>query len=134
MRVETTSSVREDLLQAARAAHPFECCGILLGEVRADGIRIVQAVAARNVDPEPHRRFAIDPATLIGAHRAARDGGRAVVGYYHSHPKGSATPSVTDRAEAAGDGKIWAIVAGEDIGWWRDAMGGFEPVTSYWLA
>lgn len=129
MRVETTSSAHEALLAEARAAYPNECCGLLLGESDDKGVRIVEVVPARNVDPQPQRRFAIDPAVLIARHRAAREGGRKVVGYYHSHPAGSTSPSAIDRAEALGDGSVWAIVAGDAIGWWHDTAGGFEAVT-----
>ena len=37
--------------------------------------------------------------------------GPQVLGYYHSHPRGPAHPSVTDRDEAAHDGLLWAIIA-----------------------
>jgi proteasome lid subunit RPN8/RPN11 len=101
--------------EAARA-HPHECCGLLLGR----GNRIERAVPAVNVHPEPARQFEIDPQALVDAHRAARAGGPEVVGYYHSHPFGPAEPSVTDRAQASGDGRAWAIVAGKDLRIWRD--------------
>jgi len=61
-------------------------------------------------------------------HKAARAGGTGVVGYYHSHPHGEAIPSATDRALAAHDGAIWAIVAGTSLRLWEDAEDGFEPL------
>jgi hypothetical protein len=30
---------------------------------------------------------------------------------------------------AAGDGKVWAIVAGQAIAFWRDSPSGFEPLS-----
>lgn len=131
MAIETTSSVLQTLREAARAAHPRECCGLLLGMAEADGMRITQALPAANVACDPLRRFEIDPATLIEAHRQARGGGPAVLGYYHSHPSGSIAPSAIDRAEAARDGRLLAIVAGGAIGWWRDTEAGlasFDPM------
>ena len=53
-----------------------------------------------------------------------------MAGFYHSHPDGTATPSPTDRAMAAGDGSIWAIVGKDDIAFWRDDEGGFEALFS----
>ena len=88
------------MLRAAEAAAPFEACGLLLGT----GTHIHTAVAATNVHPHSATRFEIDPAALIAAHRAARTGGPALLGYWHSHPNGLAGPSDTDRAAAAGDG------------------------------
>lgn len=112
------------LMAEARCAHPRECCGILLG----DGMRINALQPAANVHPSPETHFEIDPQALINAHRAAREGGAEVLGYYHSHPSGSAKPSQTDRAMAAGDGKVWAIVAQEGIRFWQDLPGGFVPL------
>ncbi|WP_442864393.1 M67 family metallopeptidase [Aurantiacibacter sp. MUD11] len=115
-----------DLLrtEAAQAA-PRECCGMLLGEAG----RITAIAPARNVHPQPETHFEIDPQALIDAHRTARAGGPAVLGYYHSHPLGPAQPSATDRAEAAHDGAIWAIVTGEgDVTFWRDDECGFTAL------
>ena len=113
---------------AARAA-PDECCGLLLGH---DG-RIDEARPAANVHPEPRIRFTIDPQALIDAHRAARGEGPALLGYYHSHPHGPPAPSATDRAMAAGDGRVWAIAGGLEAGWpvlfWRSAGSGFAALS-----
>jgi len=124
METAVTSGAKATLLAEAAAAFPLEACGLLLG---AAGV-ITAAVPVRNVHPDPARHFELDPAALIAAHRAARAGGPQVLGYYHSHPTGLASPSATDRACASGDGRIWAIVAGGAIGWWRDTPEGFEPL------
>nr|WP_234036251.1 M67 family metallopeptidase [Porphyrobacter sp. YT40] len=109
----------------AAAAHPREACGILLGT----GHRITAAREAANVHPQPRTHFEIDPQALIDAHRQARSGGAQVLGYFHSHPSGPPEPSATDRACAAGDGKVWAIVAGDDVRLWRDDPEGFAPLS-----
>lgn len=124
MEIAVTSGVRATLLEEAARAHPCEACGLLLGE----GGRIERAVPTANIHPDPQRHFEIDPAALIAAHRAAREGGAEVLGYYHSHPTGDPAPSAEDRAQACGDGRIWAIVAGGEIGWWRDMPTGFETL------
>jgi proteasome lid subunit RPN8/RPN11 len=82
---------------------------LLLGQ----GDRIARVVPCANVAAEPWHRFEIDPAALIAAHRAARGGGAAVIGHYHSHPTGLAEPSPRDAADAAPDGSIW-LIAGAD--------------------
>ena len=122
------SAWAEMAAHAARAL-PDEACGILLGSPG----RIEQALPAANVAPDPARRFEIDPAALIAAHRAAREGGSPVIGYYHSHPDGLARPSAIDRAMAAHDDAVWAILGGNEINFWRDGMKGFEAL-SYTLA
>ena len=124
MEIELTSGVIATLLEDANEAHPHECCGLLLGQ----GGAVQRVQPAANVHPDPASHFEIDPAALIAAHRAARAGGQQVLGYYHSHPNGRAEPSTTDRAQASGDGRIWAIIAAGEVSWWRDAASGFEPL------
>lgn len=98
----------------------------------------MEARACANVAPDPLRHFEIDPAALIAAHRASRAGGLAVLGYFHSHPNGLARPSATDARAAAGDGRIWAILAltqtapgrqDATLTLWRDTPSGFEPLS-----
>ena len=43
-------------------------------------------------------------------------------------PNGAAAPSATDRAMAAPDGAIWAIIAAERIALWRSGDAGFEAL------
>ncbi len=92
----------ERLEREARARYPAECCGILIGEGGGAGrrVRIVEVVAAANMERRRPDRYAIDPRALLAAHKRAREEGRAVVGYYHSHPERSAVPSEVDRASA----------------------------------
>lgn len=117
------------MLDAAAASGRLEACGLLLGS----GDRIEAATMATNVAADPARRFEIDPAHLIAAHRTARGGGAAILGYWHSHPSGLAEPSATDAAMADPDGRIWAIVASGAIRWLRAVPHGalhgrFDPI------
>ena len=116
--------ILDQLLADAEAAHPYECCGVLIGEQG----RVTSLIPADNVHPEPRTQFEIEPQTLIDAHRAARAGGPQVVGYYHSHPNGRAEPSPTDTAMAAGDGMVWAIVAAGRVTFWRSGDARFEAL------
>ena len=113
------------ILAHAAQTHPHECCGLLLGEVAM----VTHAQPTANVHPEPARHFEIDPAALIAAHKAERAGGPQVIGYYHSHPSGDPVPSSTDRACAAHDGKLWAIVAREEVRFFRDGEEGFAALS-----
>jgi proteasome lid subunit RPN8/RPN11 len=125
MPVEVSSDVLATLIAEAARAAPAECCGLLLGH--EGRISVVQPAA--NVAAEPRLRFEIDPAALFAAHRAARGGGLQLIGYYHSHPVGHPRPSAADCEHASGDDRIWAIVAGGNVAFWRDAEGGFEPLS-----
>jgi proteasome lid subunit RPN8/RPN11 len=93
-------------------------------------VRIARFIETRNVHPEPATRFEIDPESLIRAHRAARAGGAQVVGYFHSHPRGAAAPSATDRALSAGDGSVWAIAGSGQVAFFRAVEGGFTVLSS----
>ena len=108
-----------------------------------DCAHIARLEEVANVHPTPRTHFEIDPQALINAHRAQREGAglagasgpasgavsgaasEALIGYFHSHPTGSARPSACDARMAAGDGKIWAIAAGEEVTFWRDEAEGF---------
>lgn len=125
MQIKVTSSVLQAMQNAAQSAYPNEACGILLGE----GQCITAFQSTQNVHPTPQSHFEIDPQALIDAHRQVRDGGLQVIGYFHSHPNGDAVPSVTDRALSAGDGAIWAIVAGKQVRFWRDSTDGFTTLS-----
>lgn len=111
------------------AGGPRECCGLLLG----DGARIESAVELANVHDDPARFFELDPAGLIAALKAERLGGPKVMGWFHSHPVGQAIPSVEDAGQAANDGRLWAIIAGDDVRLWHNRLGGavhnrFDPL------
>lgn len=126
-----SSSIKADLLDWAVKAVPEECCGLLMGQAS----RVEAALLAKNVAADPVRHFEIDPATLIAAEKAARNGGRGIIGYFHSHPPpAQGEPSQTDISAAANDGRIWIIIAQGQVSAWRPQPGtqgeikAFEPV------
>lgn len=126
MDLVVASGVLATLLAESARAHPQEACGLLLGAAS----RIDRATSCANVATDPARHFEIDPAALIAAHKAERAGGPMLLGYWHSHPSGAAAPSATDRAHAGRDGRVWAIVAGGEVGWWRDTADGFVALST----
>jgi desampylase len=125
MDIRVTRPVLNRMQRDATRAFPYECCGILFG---CAGL-IEAARPAINVAPDPRHYFEIDPQALIDAYRAERAGGPQVLGYYHSHPGGAAEPSTTDRAQAAHDGRVWAIVGETDVAFWRDGESGFVALS-----
>lgn len=117
------------ILDEAAASPDREICGLLLGE----GMRVRDILPAANVADDPARRFEIDPALLLRAHREARRGGWAILGHYHSHPGGEALPSACDARNAHGDGALWLICTprGEQAMWMaagEGLHGQFRPV------
>ena len=96
---------------AAVAAHaaaeaPRECCGLLLGTPST----IVESFRTKNM-ADGESRFFVDPVDHFAGRRVARARGLTVVGFYHSHPRSAAFPSVTDRAEAGYPDHLYLIVS-----------------------
>jgi proteasome lid subunit RPN8/RPN11 len=123
MRLSMSIADRDAILAAARGCAE-EVCGLLLGTGDARGFAVARIVPCRNVAADPARRFEIDPAALIAAHRSARRGGAGVIGHYHSHPSGTASPSPRDAADAAVDGAVWIVATGCALGAWRAVADG----------
>ncbi|SFR97290.1 Mov34/MPN/PAD-1 family protein [Sphingomonas jatrophae] len=119
--VRQISRTLAERIRVLAAADPGrEVCGLLLGA----GEVVTAILPAANVAANPARAFEVDPAVLLAAHRAARDGGPAVLGCYHSHPNGVARPSARDAA-AAQPGQLWLIVAAREVRLFRFDPGGF---------
>ena len=89
----------------ARRDAPNECCGLLVG--RQD--EILEAVPASNGAADPTRRYEISPVDYFAQIRRCRRINEAqserfaVVGAYHSHPRGTPEPSETDVEQACRD-------------------------------
>ena len=134
-----STALLDDIRTFARNSAPHECCGLLLGDFESVSkcARVTQLRPANNIAAQSLHRFEIDPAVLIAAHRAARDGGPAIIGHYHSHPSGIAAPSAVDAAMAERNGALWIIVGSDEsiTGWCASKPGKphllhdcFEPV------
>lgn len=115
MDLRISRTQRQQLLAWADDAKPEECCGLLLGRRSV----VEQVVLTANTASDKSREFEIDPLALITAEKAARIGGRSILGYFHSHPNGLAEPSACDARMAAADGRRWLIIAGGSITCWR---------------
>lgn len=118
-----TGGIAEIVAQAARE-HPREACGLLIGR----GMRIERLVPAANVAADPLTRFEVDPATLLRAHREAREAGGMVIGCYHSHPNGRQTPSAIDARAIVSDGEIWLIAADGEVRAFVSEAGQLTPI------
>ena len=107
----------EAMLAHARSGYPFEVCGVLLGRGGEGDRRVEEVVGVVNRETEaPRVRYQIAPEDLIRIQRAARDAGREILGYYHSHPDHPARPSETDRriaAEGLSDGIVYMVIGVE---------------------
>jgi proteasome lid subunit RPN8/RPN11 len=116
-RADLAEGIAAAIHDAAGAAAPRECCGLLEGTHQGGAWRIAAVHPARNLAAGPDR-FEIDPAGHFAAVRAARARGAAIVGCYHSHPGGQARPSAADLAGAGAgaDDFLWLIAADGMLG------------------
>jgi len=112
--IELTDWLRAELTQRADAEAPQECCGLISrgGHIQGDGELPLCIWVAENVAEDPERGFEIAPDQLLRIIRHIEGTGETLVGVYHSHPAGVASPSPEDVATAARwPGLTWLIVA-----------------------
>ncbi|MFM9978931.1 MAG: M67 family metallopeptidase [Sphingomonadaceae bacterium] len=124
MRLQISRAHYAELLALAAASPDTEVCGLVFG----DHCRVEMVMPVTNVAADPARQFEIDPAALINALRCEREGGRKLLGYFHSHPQGPARPSSMDRERAIGDGRLWLIIGNRQITAWRIVARTFEQI------
>jgi proteasome lid subunit RPN8/RPN11 len=100
--------------QHGEETYPYECCGVLLGQMEGD-VRVVTSTArcGNTRDDSPHNRYNIDPKELIKIQREGRERGEDIIGFYHSHPDHPAQWSHTDLAEAHWFGCSYVITSVE---------------------
>lgn len=129
-RLELPQPVVERMVAHARACVPEECCGILIGSRVGSAARIARRlVEARNrAVTDRRRRYLLAPRAILEAHREAQAAGLEIVGYYHSHPRGSAEPSDRDERDAWPDTSYVILGGGSDafpeVRSWRLNVGG----------
>jgi len=114
-------------LRTLAAASDEEVCGALVGECAL----ITEIWPLPNRSEEPERSFLIPAADVLLTELHAQRRGLEILGFYHSHARGSATPSPADLAQAL-PGYIYAIVtrAGDVRSWrLRSQRDGFDEVT-----
>jgi|SRR5271166_208565 len=103
----------EQLRRHGEETYPYECCGVLLGQVADDGVKQVQAIVrCQNQRSDSLRnRYGIDPRELVRIQREARERDQDILGFYHSHPDHPARWSQTDLAEAHWTGCSYVITS-----------------------
>jgi proteasome lid subunit RPN8/RPN11 len=99
--IRLSRTAAEAIREHGRRAYPEECCGALLGE-KVDGVgRVARAEPVENSRADRReRRFRIAPLDYLRLERLAAAEGRALLGFYHSHPDHPAVPSEYDREHA----------------------------------
>ncbi len=110
----------KQIVDAAEAAYPGECCGLIVGCVRENGdVKASRVVPSPNVaggDAQGARRdrFEVDPELRLKLQRELESGPERIVGLYHSHPDHSAQPSAFDLESVWEPEFVWVITAVEE--------------------
>lgn len=103
------------LLEEARAALPEECCGLLIGRRDEGDAHVDRIIPAGNIaEADRSKNYQIDWLTLFQTIRRTRDDKDGIIGFYHSHPDGSATPSTRDTESAWIDHSYIIVATGKD--------------------
>lgn len=81
---------------------PYECCGVLLGDVEDEIKKVREVRPLPNVHEEGRqRRYLVAPDLLFRLMQEERRTKRKILGFYHSHPNHPAYPSGYDREWAS---------------------------------
>lgn len=101
------------ITDAAEAAYPDECCGLLVGRPGPGGTTVVgRAEPSRNLAEGDRRRsFEVDPQARFDLMRRLEGTPEHIVGLYHSHPGAPAEPSPRDLERAWEPDLVWLITA-----------------------
>lgn len=100
LRVVVRTHVSDALLAASRRAAPCEIGALLTGRRSGDTLHVEDASMLDNVAAEPQQRFDADELQFVRALAEHEARGLAFLGFAHSHPRGSASPSTTDTRDA----------------------------------
>jgi proteasome lid subunit RPN8/RPN11 len=112
--LKLSQSHYDSLRQHGEETYPYECCGVLLGQMDGD-IRTVTSIArcGNTRTDSPQNRYNIDPKEVIRIQREARVREEEIIGFYHSHPDHPAQWSQTDLADAHWLGSSYVITSVE---------------------
>ena len=100
--IEINTNELEQIKQHAQKDYPYECCGILLGKFKNGEKTVTQVLEISNEKEEEnrHNRYLIPSTKILETELYAIKNGLDIVGFYHSHPDHSATPSAFDLEHA----------------------------------
>jgi proteasome lid subunit RPN8/RPN11 len=102
------ASLRDEIVEHARAGLPNEACGILGGPEGTAGATSFHPT--RNEDESPYR-YSVHSSDLVRVWSDLDDSDEAIVGIYHSHTRSAPFPSRTDVERATWPEAAYVIVS-----------------------
>lgn len=103
-----TKQVVDTIQSDCRNCFPMEACGFLIG-TNGNAKIVLESKIAKNMSTEPNR-YTINPLEYYTVEQSLEGSSSTILGFYHSHPNGSAKPSSIDRKQAW-EGYSYVIVS-----------------------
>jgi len=124
--LKITARDYSEIRRHGEETYPYECCGVLLGQMEGDTRTVTSTARCQNTRTDsPQNRYNIDPKELVRIQRVARERNEDIIGFYHSHPDHPAQWSKTDLEEAHWIGCSYVIT--------REAQGKADLTNSFEL-
>jgi len=99
--LQLTQAQLDEIHWTAAFEYPNECCGVLIGSPDKGQKTVTKLVVAQNQRHDSLRnRYLIDPAVIYRLESELRGTGKAILGFFHSHPDAPARPSLYDQEHA----------------------------------
>ncbi|WP_372663871.1 Mov34/MPN/PAD-1 family protein [Cohnella sp.] len=102
--VGLSQALENNLLSTCQRRLPYETCGVLYGtEYKSDGsgkVIVDGFIVIRNNSSSATNSFSFHPEDWIGVYFQAQKNQRNIVGFFHSHPQGTALPSIRDEQDS----------------------------------
>lgn len=103
----------QKILEHARKNLPEEACGLIAGEVTADGKAIREVYLLTNIN-HSNEHFSLDPKEQLAAIKDMRAKGLKPLGNWHSHPESPSRPSQEDKRLAYDSSASYLILSLQD--------------------
>ncbi|GLX69245.1 M67 family metallopeptidase [Paenibacillus glycanilyticus] len=96
--IAITQSAYIQLIERCQQELPREACGVLTGTAATQGIPaiVTHVHAITNIHEDPFRSFRFHPGEWVSVYYDMQKNRQTLVGFFHSHPTSSVTPSKRD--------------------------------------
>jgi len=106
-----TEKQKQILSNYADREKPNESCGILLGSVDNEKIKVEKIFLTKNIEQSPVN-FTISAEQRLEADKMEKKLQLKIIGIFHSHPDSMAYPSNTDKKFMELNHEVWLIFSG----------------------
>ena len=99
------------LLDHSNKEEPNESCAILYGNKKGEESTVKEIWLTENIDSSP-TEFTLSPEQTWEMNQKRKELNLEIIGIFHSHPKGEALPSSTDKKFMQNNPYVWIIYSG----------------------